>query len=1008
MYRGKALSIMVSKGTNNRDFILTTDGDDIVNALDGNDIIYGSAGNDIFNGGGSEYDQVNYSGALSDYQITLLKDGSYRVKKPNGGTDTLTNIAGLYFEGEGKWYDITSVAVSEDGSSVINGTDERDFLTGTDKSDEMNGGAGNDIFYESAGDDMINGGGSEYDQVNYYGALADYEVTKNEDGSYTVKKPDGGVDTLTNIAGLFFEGESKWYDITTVAVSANGKSVIHGTDGRDFLTGTDKSDEMNGGAGNDIFYESAGDDVINGGGSEYDQVNYYGALADYEVNVNEDGSYTVKKPNGGVDTLTNIADLYFEGEAKWYDIKHAANASGNTTDAVNDWAGVVSGKEIVIDALANDTDPEGHTQTIAGFSNPANGTVELVDGKFVYKSNPGFVGTDTFTYDIVDENGAQDWATVEICVDPKHEEPQLPKSALGDRVWFDINGNGVQDQGENGVSQVTVHLKDATGAIISTTQTDENGYYIFDELDAGTYSVQFEEPEGFEFTRCDSGSNDAADSDADTTTGMTDTVNLGPDEFNQTLDAGLVSANSAPIATDDLAETCATKTVTIDVLANDRDLDGDNATASLKTGAINGTVTQNADGTFSYTANEGFFGTDTFTYELTDEHGATAMATVEVDVHEPTQIKASIVGETSIMEGTSGTYKVSLDQAVSEDTWFTIQVQDGTAQRVDRDDADANNQYFAWGGYIDRYVKTPYLWFHSGSGGLKHYRFEGQVWDEGAYDIDWNRRKAVGPDSGFSEWDYTVLQDGVVQVGGELRVLVKAGETMSTTFDVKAFKEKIQIDTDGYGDKGAYESEETFNIEITNVDHDADCEEITVEGFEGKIIDKSEYEYVREMSSPIALDLNGDAKIGVTGETSSKDKDADAEIGRTVEFDLDADGEAESIEWFDGSGDGILVDMSKIGADGSIDGSALFGDEGGKHANGYEKLAKHDLDGDGQVSGEELASLGVWIDDGDAILEDGELMSAADAGITSVCEAAEAQVEPVVEEQPMMDDAVCA
>ncbi len=626
------------------------------------------------------------------------------------------------------------------------------------------------------------------------------------------------------------------------------------------------------------------------------------------------------------------------------------------------------------------------------------------------------------------------------------EEPQLPKSALGDRVWFDANGNGVQDEGESGVAQVTVHLKDSTGAIISTTQTDENGYYIFDELDAGTYSVQFEEPEGLAFTRQDAGSNEFADSDADTTTGMTDTIDLGPDEFRQTLDAGLIVANTPPIATDDFAKTCATKTVTIDVLANDRDLDGDNATASLKTGAINGTVTQNADGTFSYTANEGFFGTDTFTYELTDEHGATAMATVEVDVHEPTQIKASIVGETSIMEGTSGTYKVSLDQAVSEDTWFTIQVQDGTAQRVDRNDEDANNQHFAWGGYIDRTTKTPYLWFHSGSGINRYERFDGQVWDEGARDIARNRREAVGPESGFSEWDYTVLQDGVVQVGGELRVLVKAGETMSTTFDVKAFKEKIQIDTDGYGDKGAYESEETFNIEITNVDHDADCEEITVEGFEGKIIDKSEYEHVRQMSSPIALDLNGDAKIGVTGETSSKDKDADAEIGRTVEFDLDADGEVDTIEWFDGSGDGILVDMSKIGADGSIDGSALFGDEGGKYANGYEKLAKHDLDGDGQVSGEELASLGVWIDDGDAILEDGELMSAADAGITSVStemqsvydaegrvlmqstaevggqtvltedvwflqagDAAEAQAaEPMAEEQPMMEDAACA
>ncbi len=136
--------------------------------------------------------------------------------------------------------------------------------------------------------------------------------------------------------------------------------------------------------------------------------------------------------------------------------------------------------------------------------------------------------------------------------------------------------------------------------------------------------------------------------------------------------------------------------------------------------------------------------------------------------------------------------------------------------------------------------------------------------------------------------------------------------------------------------------------------------------------------------SPVALDMNGDGEIGVTGATSSYMKDSDAALGRTVEFDIDADGDIDTIEWFDGSGDGILVDTTKIGANGEIDGSALFGDEGGKYANGYEKLKAHDTNGDGVVSGAELEGLGLWFDDGDAVLEDGELKSAADAGIASV------------------------
>ncbi len=150
-------------------------------------------------------------------------------------------------------------------------------------------------------------------------------------------------------------------------------------------------------------------------------------------------------------------------------------------------------------------------------------------------------------------------------------------------------------------------------------------------------------------------------------------------------------------------------------------------------------------------------------------------------------------------------------------------------------------------------------------------------------------------------------------------------------------------------------------------------------------VKSGETDLTRDVSvTPIALDLNGDGKIGVTGETSSYQKDADAELGRTVEFDIDADGTLDTIEWFDGSGDGILVDHTKVGADGSLDGSALFGDEGGKYQNGYEKLAAHDTNGDGVVSGNELVDLSLWMDDGDAVLEEGEMVSVTEAGIVSI------------------------
>ena len=64
-------------------------------------------------------------------------------------------------------------------------------------------------------------------------------------------------------------------------------------------------------------------------------------------------------------------------------------------------------------------------------------------------------------------------------------------AALGDRVWSDLDHNGIQDVGEPGVSGVGVTLFNATGAPIATTTTDANGLYLFDRLDAGTYHVCF-------------------------------------------------------------------------------------------------------------------------------------------------------------------------------------------------------------------------------------------------------------------------------------------------------------------------------------------------------------------------------------------------------------------------------------------------------------------------------------------------------------------------------------
>jgi hypothetical protein len=156
-------------------------------------------------------------------------------------------------------------------------------------------------------------------------------------------------------------------------------------------------------------------------------------------------------------------------------------------------------------------------------------------------------------------------------------------------------------------------------------------------------------------------------------------------------------------------------------------------------------------------------------------------------------------------------------------------------------------------------------------------------------------------------------------------------------------------------------------------------------------ISKAEEMYRRGAStaSPVMLDLNGDGKLGTTGVSTAKNR-VDNAVGKTVSFDIDGDGAKDQVEWMDGKGDGMLVDDRDGGAtaaaagNGQIDGKRLFGDEGGKFNNGYEKMAKLDANGDGKLTGAELEGLKVWVDNGDASVGQGELKSLKALGVTEI------------------------
>ena len=130
-------------------------------------------------------------------------------------------------------------------------------------------------------------------------------------------------------------------------------------------------------------------------------------------------------------------------------------------------------------------------------------------------------------------------------VGPAARVVNVVSSSVGDRVWDDLNGNGLQDDGEPGISDIPVRLlgTDANGNTVDlSTTTDADGMYLFEELASGSYRVVFDASglTGYTFTEKHAGGDTEIDSNADPATGESDEFELAADTDDLSIDAGLV------------------------------------------------------------------------------------------------------------------------------------------------------------------------------------------------------------------------------------------------------------------------------------------------------------------------------------------------------------------------------------------------------------------------------------------------------------------------------------
>lgn len=168
---------------------------------------------------------------------------------------------------------------------------------------------------------------------------------------------------------------------------------------------------------------------------------------------------------------------------------------------------------------------------------PENQIVVVADGTWTFK---GYNPKTTSPIDKADQHYVGTWVF--------EEKTASSPASIGDLVWKDTNGNGIQDEGETGIDGVTVRLtdkdgnpvKDKSGNTVADQITSNGGKYLFDNLNAGDYIVEVVTSGNLGFTEKGQDSDTAKDSDVDPTSGKTDIIILGETEEKSDIDIGLV------------------------------------------------------------------------------------------------------------------------------------------------------------------------------------------------------------------------------------------------------------------------------------------------------------------------------------------------------------------------------------------------------------------------------------------------------------------------------------
>lgn len=412
--------------------------------------------------------------------------------------------------------------------------------------------------------------------------------TGSDSFSYQVNDPFGLSDTALVIINVGGQNNSPIAVNDSYTTLQNGTLVVDGSPFAGVLANDSDPD------GDSILLTDTLVNNVDNGSLSISNDGFFTYIPNANFNGTDSFVYEITDGQGGTAQATVIITV---------------SAVNQAPIAVDDVASVDEDQTVTIDVLSNDSDPESNMLTITSWQTN-NGAIMLVVNQLEYTPNANFNGSDTFNYTIEDEQGLTDSATVTITVNPINDAPvaidDSASMAVGDSIVINVLSNDSDIDGD------TLSVTSASADIGNATVNNDNTIMFSGVTSSGNAVITYNISDG--------------------NSGVASAM----------INVAISAVNQAPTAQDDSYTMDQNTTLIVDnssivgLLDNDSDPEDDFLTVNTTpvSDVSDGTLTLATDGTFTYTSDSGFFGSDFFEYEIADGNGNVASALVEITIEQ--------------------------------------------------------------------------------------------------------------------------------------------------------------------------------------------------------------------------------------------------------------------------------------------------------------------------------------------------------------------------------------